>query len=158
MICVAFSAEPSQTYGAGLWVDSGDCTLVLPRDAAQGGECSICPKSPKNAPREPRKPCSSSQQLPRTGITLSTSLLGRSTSFSLQMQQRSQIPEETAWHLFPMKSPQKEPKQPNILDISARFPQRVWSVFGHCTVRRVLLPTSTQGVSSWVIDGTCSLK
>lgn len=147
VICTAFSAELSQTYRTGLWVDSRDATsgstLLLPRDAAApGAECSICPKSPKNAPEEPRKPCSRSQQLPKTGIISSTSLHGRSTPISLEMQQRSQIPEETAWHLFPMKSPQKEAKQPIILDISARFPQCVWPVLGHCCA---LVPTLSGG-------------
>lgn len=72
-------------------------------------------------------------------------LLGCSTPISLEMRQRSQIPEETAWHLFPMKSLQKQAEQPTILDISARFPQCVWSVLGHCCA---FVPTLSGGCCS----------
>lgn len=141
---------------------------------AHGGECRICPKSPKNTPGEPRKPCSRSQQLPKTGITLSTSLHLSCPSlvlphqchskFSLEMRQRSQIPEETSWHVFPMKSPQKEAKQPAILDISSRFPRCVWSVLGHCCVPLSPLcwegaaPHQRPGHLQLGQDAVCSLK
>lgn len=154
VICIAFSAKLSQTYRAGLWVDSGDarveggCTLILPRDAAQDDEC---PESPKNVPGEPRKPCSRvstaaqdwdhTEHFPPSLLPL----VGRSTPISLEMQQRSQIPEETAWHLFPMKSLQKQAEQPTILDISARFPQCVWSALGHCCA---FVPTLSGGCCS----------
>lgn len=84
-------------------------------------------------------------------------LLGCSTPISLEMRQRSQIPEETAWHLFPMKSLQKAGRAANYFGYLCKVPTMCvvcpWPLLCFCphSVRRVLLPTSTKGVSSWVV-------
>lgn len=55
---------------------------------------------------------------------------------------------QTAWHLFPMKSHQKEAKRQSISNISVSFPRRVRSVLGHCRASVRALPVSRR-------EGTC---
>lgn len=51
---------------------------------------------------------------------------------------------QTAWHLFPTKSHQKEAKRQSISNISVSFPRRVRSVLGHCCASVRALPVSRQ--------------
>lgn len=170
VIRIASSAKTSQTHGARLRQlfclhrHLGQlCPSSRPgmrRRAAGAASPQRFPKLYWGRPGNPAQPLSSLpeagdqiKRFPSSPMFLLSLIINQSVCLLschgvFKCGRGHEFQKQTAWHLFPMKSHQKEAKRQSISNISVSFPRRVRSVLGHRRASVRALPVSRR-------EGTC---